>query len=220
MPRTEAALIEGAEATPNLRALILPARAAAAGNRRALLDPEWESLVTPGFSYTITPASVRSDGTVSAGGLTFPVPAFADDAAAVEAVAAGVCTIGADIEGRCSALFQERRPSLALTIDELGTLALFRLKDHVLAAIRGEASRAGLVAGTEVSPGDPGLSLEWQATVLALAQAEGTGVSIAGRATLSPAKSVTFVVALGRNLKRPTGSRCDRCPARNRCRLR
>jgi hypothetical protein len=152
--------------------------------------------------------------------LTFPVPAFAADAESVEALASGVCTIGPALEDRCSALFQERRPSLALTIDELGTLALFRLKDHVLAAIRKEAGRAGLVAGTEVSPGDPGLALEWQASVLALAQAEDTGVSIAGRATLSPSKSVTFVVALGRNLRRPTGSRCDHCPARNRCRLR
>jgi hypothetical protein len=95
---------------------------------------------------------------------------------------------------------------------------LFRLADRSVGAIRRRARREGLESGIEVSPGDRGVPLDQQATVLALAGAARIAVSVSGTSMLSPVKSLSVLIALGHGLgPRPARGRCNCCPSRDRC---
>jgi hypothetical protein len=122
------------------------------------------------------------------------------------------------MQERISALFATRRRSLALALDTVANELLFRLADRASATIRREARRAGLGIGVEASPGDPGVPLEQQARVLALADAARIGIHTTSAGMLSPMKSLSFLVALGPNLRgRSAPGRCNCCPSRDRC---
>ena len=131
----------------------------------------------------------------------------------------GACTLGPLLEQRVTELFQQRRASLALALDSLGTELLFelgrRLHDRILIACR----RQGLSLGQDIYVGDPGLDLSAQATALRLSQAQGIGINLHNSNLLQPLKSSSVVIAAGHDLPKPSGSRCDHCPSRSRCKL-
>ena len=81
-------------------------------------------------------------------------------------------TLGPALEQRASALFAERRMSLALALDKLGNELLFALSRRVQDRIVIEARNAGLTAAGELRAGDPGLPLSAQSAVHRLAGAE------------------------------------------------
>jgi hypothetical protein len=134
------------------------------------------------------------------------------------ALAFGVCTLGQGIERRVSALFAQRRISLALALDTLGNQMLMeasrRLQDRILA----EVTRRGLDMAGELRAGDPGLALEAQPAVLRLADAGQIGVSLTGTLALDPLKSTSLVLGVGRDLPPARWSRCDDCRSRAKCR--
>ena len=195
--------------------------AAALARRQALAVSESETLIRPVAAHRVLPARAADGETLEVNGFTLRVPAFAPDAGKITAVAAAACTIGPDLERRVRELFTAHRPSVALAVDRVGTQALFRLSDQTLAAIRREAKGQGLVLGAQANPGDAGIGFEQQAAVLALAGAEASGIALTRLGMLSPEKSISFLVALGPDLKGHVYSgRCARCPARERCPLR
>lgn len=136
------------------------------------------------------------------------------------ALACGVCTIGPRLERRVSALFAERRMSLALALDAHGNArlrdAVRTLQDRMLAEVR----RQGLTMAGELRPGDPGMALDAQPAVLRLAGAERIGVAVTHGLALSPAKSASMVLGVGIDLPPARWSRCDDCPTAPRCRMR
>jgi hypothetical protein len=210
------------ELTGPLSALGAPARTSAAGTRArrdALALAGDEALIAPAATYRIIPVAAVCGATVDLGGTTLRAPALTAERGDLKALAAAVCTLGPAIEQRISQLFAARRRSLALALDSLANEMLFRLADRTVAAIAREARDSRWKTGVEISPGDPGMPLEQQPAVLALAGAAGIGVALAGAASLSPSKSVSMVVALGRGLQaRTRAQRCDACPSRTRCR--
>src|SRR6516164_5953503 len=113
------------------------------------------------------------------------------------AIAAAVCTLGPALERRTTALFAERRTSLALALDGVGNelaLVLSRLlQDRILA----EARKRQLSAAGELRAGDPGLPLAAQAAVLRLAEADSIGVSVSRGQLLQPLKSMSMVLGIG-----------------------
>ena len=179
---------------------------------------ERDALARPVFGYRILPIRAVRGQAIDVGDAELDAPALAAEDGELKAVAAAACTLGSAIQERISALFATRRRSLALALDTLANELLFRLADRTSAAIRHEARRAALGMGIEASPGDPGVPLEQQAGVLALADAAQIGIHTAGAGMLSPIKSLSFVVALGPNLRRRSApGRCNCCPSRDRC---
>jgi hypothetical protein len=77
----------------------------------------------------------------------------------------------------------------------------------------------GLVLSGELRPGDPGLALEAQTTVLRLADATAIGVQTTHGLALRPLKSISMVLGAGRGLPPAHWSRCDDCRSRPRCKL-
>jgi hypothetical protein len=134
-------------------------------------------------------------------------------------VAIGICTLGPALEQRTTALFAERRISLALALNELGSELLFglsrRLEDHIIA----EARRLQLSAAGELRAGDPGLPLKAQAALWRLAGAGSIGVSVTHGQVLHPLKSMSILLGIGVDLPPARWSRCDECPSASKCRL-
>jgi hypothetical protein len=188
---------------------------------QALAMIEDEALARPAFGYRIVPVeSVRGE-LIDVGGAALDAPLLAAECGELTAVAAAACTLGAAVQERISALFATRRRSLALALDTLANELLFRLADRALAGIRRDARRAGLVTGAEASPGDPGVPLAEQSRVLALADVARIGINVNAAGMLAPMKSLSFLVALGPNLRRRAAhARCNCCPSQDRCTMK
>ena len=180
-----------------------------------------EGLAAPESTYRIVPAGKVAGSDIELGGATLRAPALAHAPGELPAVAAAVCTLGAALEQRISALFAARRRLLALALDDIGNEMLFRLADRLVAKIRRSARLDGLESGIEASPGDEGMPLDQQASVLALAGSNRIAVSASGASMLAPVKSLSILVALGRGLgARPAPGRCGGCASRDRCRVK
>ena len=203
---------------PGVRARATASQAAARARRQAHALIRSEDLLRPAAHFRILPVAGVRDGSIDLGGWVLDAPALADSPGQVRAVGAAVCTLGAGAERRVSALFAAGRRSLALALDGVANQMLFRLADRVVADIARAAHTAGWTTGVEISPGDPGLALQCQPAVLALADAQHIGVTLAGSLSLSPGKSLTLLVAVGLDLPRQV-SRCRACPSRQRCQL-
>lgn len=132
-------------------------------------------------------------------------------------VTAGVCSIGDAIEKRVSEGFATGDRLRAVMLDEIGTLALFRLSDRLEETVQAEAGRLGLEAGGALNPGEGGFDISQQATVVELANGHSIGVSHTS-AMLVPRKSISMLLGIGSRMpKWSRGERCAVCAARDRC---
>ncbi len=217
-------MLQTLDLSRTLRRLPGPARPSSRAARmreEALAAIERDALAAPAFSYRLLPVlGVRGDR-VDVGEAMLDAPLLCSQPGELVAVAAVACTLGPGFPARISELFAARRPSLALALDTVGSELLFRVADRALAAVRRDARRMGLGVGPEASPGDPGIPLDQQSTVLALADAARSGITASREGMLWPVHSLATLVALGRNLPRHSASaRCSRCPSAHRCTIR
>ncbi len=217
-------MLQTLDLSRTLRRLPAPARAsfhAARMREEALAEIERDALAAPAFCYRIHPVRSARGDAIDLGEAVLDAPLLAGQPGELVAVAAVACTLGTGFQERISELFAARRPSLALALDSVGNELLFRVADRALAAVRRDARRDGLGVGPEAGPGDPGVPLDLQATVLALAGAAPGGMATVHDGMLSPVHSLATLVALGRNLPRHSASaRCSRCPSASRCAIR
>lgn len=133
-------------------------------------------------------------------------------------LAAGVCTVGGELRRRVNGWFAAGEPLKAVLLDEIGSLALHRLGDCLEQLIRAEARRMGLDASGVLNPGEPGFDLSEQRKVTELAGGAGIGVSLTAAGMLSPEKSLTLVMGLGKRIPHwHRSENCAHCGARRRC---
>jgi hypothetical protein len=201
---------------PGSRADVVRARA----RDEALALVHAESLLAPKTAFRVWPVLGAREEGLDLGTLSLARPGFSGHAGEISAVAAAACTLGPRFERRVAALFHARRRLLALELDAIGTERLFALADRLAARIRRAARRAGLRASAALHPGDAGMPLGEQRAVLDLAGAGSKGIDVTAAGMLRPVKSLAFVVALGRDVPASAGARCNRCAARDRCRIR
>lgn len=171
-------------------------------------------------AFDVVALDTAEDGVLSLKGESVYAPRLVPQSGELTALAFGACTLGAAISGHVNALFAERRVSMALALDALGNAMVIeasrRLQDLVLALVR----KRGLTMAGELRPGDPGLALEAQPTVLKLAGASAIGLDCTTGLNLSPHKSTSVVYGVGRDLPATNWSRCDDCRSRETCRAR
>jgi len=185
--------------------------------REALALAQSEHLGAVAWSYRIVPLEPPVGETLRLEGETLHAPWLLPASGQLTALACGVCTVGQALEDRVRSLFAEKRASLALALDELGTELLFAATRLAQDRMLADARRQGLSLSGELHPGDPGLGLDAHGAVLRLAQAETIGVSLRHGHTLYPLKSSSVVMGAGIDLPPATWSRCDRCPSRAKC---
>ena len=141
--------------------------------RREAIDLlERENLLEAAFCYRIVALDEPPSDVLRAGGEALDALRLVPESGQLTALGVGVLTLGPALERRASALFAERRMSLALALDKLGNEMLSALSRRVQDRIVIEARNAGLTAAGELRAGDPGLPLAAQSAVHRLAGAE------------------------------------------------
>lgn len=183
-----------------------------------LAQIESEHLLQPRLSFRIWPVEASGAGSLQLrGGSNIVSRSLNHHLPGASYVAAGVCSIGGAIERRVSEGFAACDRLRAVMLDEIGTLALFRLADRLETEIQADAARFGLAAGGALNPGEDGLEISQQATIVELAGGHSIGITC-GAAMLAPRKSISMIVGIGVRMPKWTrGERCAVCAARNRC---
>jgi hypothetical protein len=186
--------------------------------RRAAIDlVERESLLDAAYCYRIVPLDAPPSDVLRAGGETLEAARLVPESGQLTAVAVAVLTLGPTLEQRATALFAEKRMSLALALDKLGNELLFALSRRVEDVIVAAARREKLTAAGELRAGDPGLPLEAQAAMQRLSGAGDIGVSVTQGQVLYPLKSLSLMLGVGVDLPPVRWSRCDDCPSAPKC---
>lgn len=191
----------------------------ARARRDALALVTAENLLDAAFCFRFVPVERIEGGVLRAGGEAIRGPRLVPESGRLTALACAVATVGPGIERRVSALFAERRMSLALALDQIGNELLMhvsrKMQDRMLAL----AAKRRLAMAGELRPGDPGLALGAHAPVLRLAGADRIGVALSAGHALTPLKSMSAVMGVGVDLPPATWSRCDDCRSRPTCKL-
>ena len=117
---------------------------------------ERENLLNAAYCYRIVPLDEPPSNVLRAGGETLDAMRLVPESGQLTAVAVGICTLGPALEQRATALFAERRMSLALALDKLGNELLFALSRRVQDRIVIEARKASIDGGRRVAGGRSG----------------------------------------------------------------
>jgi hypothetical protein len=178
---------------------------------------EARSLLAPQAVYEIVPVLKRlPQGLLLPDSALLHSPLLAEALGQASHLALAVCTIGPHLEARGLALGQEGQMARAFTLDALGNTALVevsrQLQQHIAAAV------APQVLGCEHSPGQDNWPIEDQAAFFALLHPERIGVHLSEHYLMSPLKSLSWAIAIGREDElAKQSSACERCPRRGTC---
>lgn len=184
---------------------------------RAIALAQEEGLGLSSYAYRIVDVDRENDGYLDIGDEQLFAPWLVPESGELTGLGVGISTLGPALERRVTALFGERQAALALALDQLGAELLFATSARLEVRLRGDARRAGLSVSGELRPGDPGLALEAQRTVMKLMAPIDVGVQLHNGAMLNPIKSTSVIYGVGRNLPAVQWSRCDLCPSRDKC---
>ena len=125
--------------------------------RRDAIDlVEREICSTPPIAIASLPLDEPPSDVLRAGGEALDALRLVPESGQLTAVGVGVCTLGPALEQRASALFAERRMSLALALDKLGNELLFALSRRVQDRIVVEARNAAFDGGRRIAGGRSG----------------------------------------------------------------
>jgi len=184
---------------------------------RAVELVRMEGLAEGSFCYRLAPIEQIRAGHITVDGESIEAPRLLPDCGQLTDLAFAACTLGPRLESRVSQLFRERQAALAVALDELGNLLLVALNRRVQDRMLAETRRRKLAMAGELRAGDPGLALSAQGSALRLAQADRIGLTLSAGGLLTPLKSLTMVLGVGRDLPEVQWSRCDDCRSRDRC---
>jgi hypothetical protein len=171
------------------------------------------------YSYEIVALTSPPGLLLHAGGEVLEAPRLIPESGELTAVGCGAVTIGSRLEARISSLFAEKRASLAMALDQLANEMLFAVMRRMQDRMLSECNRRRLSMAGELRAGDPGLDLSAQAVVLRLARTDRIGVAVHGDGLLTPIKSLSAVLGIGRDLPEARWSRCDSCRFKDKCKI-
>ncbi|HSE06026.1 MAG TPA: vitamin B12 dependent-methionine synthase activation domain-containing protein [Methylomirabilota bacterium] len=154
-------------------------------------------LMTPRVVYRAVAVGGGAADRLDAGGERLHIPQIARIWGPVEAVGAGIGTVGGAIEARVRELFDAREFPLAVMLDSVGSAAVESLAEYANDLL----CQAGLVAGTRVtnriSPGYAGWDTAEQAALFRLCPGEPIGVRLNEACFMTPGKSISWLVGIG-----------------------
>jgi hypothetical protein len=176
----------------------------------------------PALSYRIEPVASRGPGFMTfPGGMRLRSQLLSHRLGRATHLAFAVCTLGGRFTAELRRLFAAQQPAQAMIIDALATLAIYRLGEEFEKLMQLIAVEMTLQASGPINPGEDGFDLSEQRTVLQIAGGADIGVSLSSGAMLSPEKSMTTIIGLGRRMQHWTrADNCSRCRARERCQFR
>ena len=156
-----------------------------------------ERLMAPRLVYRAAPVEERGADLLVAGGERLAIPQIGRLWGPIEAVGAGVCTVGEAIETRVRELFDAREFPLAVMLDSVGSAAAENLAEYANDLLCQAALPEGLKVTNRVSPGYAGWDTAEQVRLFRLCPGEPIGVALNESCVMTPAKSISWLVGLG-----------------------
>ncbi len=172
------------------------------------------ALARPRYSLAIYPA--RSDGHVAVvGEQTFFTGTLARALAAAEQAGALLVSLGAALTEQISADAGERKVLEAFLLDAAGSAMVEALADRIHTDLAAYAQRHDLEVGHRYSPGYCDWDVREQAKLFTLLDADAVGVRLLPSMLMSPRKSISAVIPLGRDTSTIADPACYGCDERN-----
>lgn len=160
------------------------------------------------------------DGLTLAGGVRLHIPGIGRHWGAVEAAVAAVVTVGGEVEALAPARRRAGDAPGGVLLDSAASAAVECLAEWVNDYLCQLGVAAGLRVTNRISPGLEGWPLAEQAALFELCSAGEIGVTLRADGGMAPAKSISFLVGVGRGARVDhyfvQCRRCwaDDCPAR------
>jgi hypothetical protein len=155
------------------------------------------ALLAPRVVYRAIAVTGGAADRLDAGGERFHIPQIARLWGAIEAVGAGICTVGDALETRVEELADAREFPLAVMLDSVGSAATESLAEYANDLL----CQAGLQAGTKVtnriSPGYAGWDTAEQPALFRLCPGDPIGVRLNEACFMTPGKSISWLVGIG-----------------------
>ena len=154
-------------------------------------------LMAPRVVYRAIPVSGAGPDRIDAGGERLHIPQIGRLWGAVEAVGAGVSTVGDAIEAQVRELFDAREFPLAVMLDSVGSAAVESLAEYANDLLCQAGLRAGSRVTNRISPGYAGWDTAEQAALFRLCPGEPIGVHLNEACFMTPLKSISWLVGIG-----------------------
>jgi hypothetical protein len=154
-------------------------------------------LMAPRLVYRAAVVTGGAADRIDAGGERLHIPQIARLWGAVEAVGAGICTVGDGIERRVRELFDAREFPLAVMLDSVGSAAVESLAEYANDLLCQEGLSAGTRVSNRISPGYAGWDTAEQAALFRLCPGDPIGVTLNEACFMTPGKSISWLVGIG-----------------------
>jgi cobalamin-dependent methionine synthase I len=158
-------------------------------------------LIAPRLVYRAVAVRGLGVDLIEAGGESLHIPQIGRLWGAIEAVGAGVCTVGDVLETRVRDLFEAREFPLAVMLDSVGSAAAESLAEYANDLLCQAAIPDGLKVTNRISPGYAGWDTGEQARLFRLCPGQAIGVSLNASCFMTPAKSISWLVGVGREAR-------------------
>jgi hypothetical protein len=156
-----------------------------------------ERLITPRIVYRAVPVARQGPDLIEAEGEVLHIPEIGRLWGGLEAVGAGICTVGAAVEERVRALFDAREFPLAVMLDSVGSAAAESLAEYTNDLLCQAGLAQDLKITNRISPGYAGWDAAEQAALFRLCPGEPIGVALNSACFMTPVKSISFLVGVG-----------------------
>jgi hypothetical protein len=156
-----------------------------------------EDLMAPCLVYRGEPVTAQGASWIEAGGQRLDIPEIGRLWGRLQAVGAGVCTVGDALEARVRELFDGRELPLAVMLDSVGSAAAESLAEYANDLLCQVGLRAGLKVTNRISPGYAGWDTAGQRALFRLCPGHPIGVALNEACVMTPAKTISWLVGIG-----------------------
>ncbi len=185
------------------------------------LIPRARELIEPVLLYDLFPVEeVRPEEVVIRGG-TIGSRGLAKLWGRAQEVALALSTLGPRLDEQVSTYLASGETVEAYALDAVGNAALGEMSEEFCRLMEKEAKGRGMETSAPFSPGNVDWKLEGQRLFFDLLPGKEIGVQLTESCLMVPLKSVSWAVALGRNLHPAAQAPpCAYCSLAKRCRYR
>jgi hypothetical protein len=155
------------------------------------------SLLAPRVVYRTVAVTGGAADRIDAGGERLHIPQIARLWGSIEAVGAGICTVGEAVETRVRQLFDAREFPLAVMLDSVGSAATESLAEYANDLLCQAGLRARTKVTNRISPGYAGWDTAEQAALFRLCPGDPIGVCLNEACFMTPGKSISWLVGIG-----------------------
>jgi hypothetical protein len=188
----------------------------------------WESafaeardLIRPAIAYAVHPVTGGDEGRLYvADGRALESAVVARLFADAPEVVPAIFTIGSLLEERAAEHHARGDYPAGFALDMVGAFAVNKVGEVAYRLIEDLAAARGVRASIPLNPGTTHWPLSGNRVLAELIPAGEIGVEVLESGLIEPYKSISYVVALGRDVLTPDrGSSCDYCDTRDLCRF-